>query len=356
MRFVPGTGYDYLNDLNDQQQAAGGIFPKASTGLAYSPLPSAPVQAAQPPAPPLVRSGAQNFAGGGGDWNAIYGPKPTATANAGMPDLSNFGDLGGALNTAGQVNQFNLDYYRGAEQSDPIFSAAQRLLNPNDAQANYDVSMHGAELATARGVPGSGLASETTGRIREADIERRAALANSLLSGAHSRVPTPFDVGSQLLTAYQRGALSLQQAELELRKQVQLGQLDLERAKYYIGLLRGGGAAGGGGGGGNRNAPLPGSGGGAPSEYNPRNGPAFQSYNPLQLPGFGPRGAANATAPPPIVAPDNWDMLTPQQQQDYALQYRGNPANYGQDPWAAQEGDYSVSDYGPVDEWADWYD
>jgi hypothetical protein len=389
--------------------------------------------------PPLVRNGAQNFAGGGGDWNTLYGPKaatptgvmpsiptlpstvpnsgylrpqnddnygsstPATDTNLGVPNLSNLGNIGDALNTAGQVNRFNQDYYQGAEAADPLSSSVRQLLDPNFGA--YDSRMHGAELATARGVPGSGLADQTMGRVRANDVRTNLALANSIQSGVHSRVPQPFDVSSQLITPYQQGQLTLQQGDLTLRQaqlalqdriqsgqlklsqdelmlkdKIQNGELSLAQAKLVLetkvadhqisiqdaqlllgwyqatSQIRGGGGGGGGNRGGGGFAPLPGAGGGAPSEYNPRNGPAFQSYNPLQLPGYGPRGASSATAPAPIVAPDNWDMLTPQQQQDYALQYRGNPANYGQDPWAAEEGDYTVSDYGPVDEWDDWYD
>ncbi len=365
MRLNPTTGqYEYVSQAGEgqpQSMASGNSAAFGATPVALGPGGVPGYGGGSASAAP-VASPTNNF-----DPNNPFlrvsgfaGQKAPATAapaaTPGVPDLSSIGNLGNALNTAGSVNQFNLDYYRGAEQSDPIFGAAQRLLNPNDSQANYDVNMHGAELAAARGVPGSGLAGETTGRIRQADIERRAGLANQLLSGAHSRVPAPFDVGSQLLTAAQQGQLSLSQAELALQREVQLGHLDLQRAQYYLSLLRGGQGGGGSGGGGNRNAPLPGQGGGAPSQsYDPRTGPAFQSYNPLQLPEFGPRGAASATASPPITAPDNWDLMTPQEQQQYALQYRSNPANYGQDPWSGDEGNWDVGS----SDWSlgnDWYD
>jgi hypothetical protein len=372
MAISQATGLTDINSSDDDWRnsymllgggVGGQIAPHGNMLPNYSPIapPYSPIApTAQAPTStqrPLIRTGAENFAGRGGDWNALYGPKPAATAaSPGIPDLSGIGNLGNALNTAGNVNQFNLDYYRGAEQSDPIFSAAQKLLNPNDSQANYDVNMHGAELATARGVPGSGLAGETTGRIRQADIERRAGLANQLLSGAHSRVPQPFDIGSQLLSAVQAGQLSMAQAQLALQREVELGRLDLQRAQYYNGLLRGYGT--GGSGGGNRNMPLPGAGGGAPSE-NPRTGPAFQSNpfwdNPLSGITAGPRGATSFTAPPPINAPENWDLLTPQEQAQYAEQYRSNPGNYGSNPWEGDEGNWDIGS-GDWTLGSDWYD
>lgn len=256
----------------------------------------------------------------------------------GVPGVPGAGnpDLGNALGTADQVNQFNLAYYRGAEHDDPIYGVAQRLLNPNDAQANYDVTMHGAELATARGVPGSGLASETTGRIRQRDIERRAELGNQLLNGAHGRVPQPFDVGSQLLTAFQRGQLSLQQAELELRRQVQLGQLSIEQARLLLGQFRGSGS--GGGGGGYQPVRLPGGGGGAPSQHGGGIPPWPGETNTGGGVWYDDQGNPHATSDRPDVVDPN----DPSQ-----LDYWWNGNSDADD--SAQTDDWTDED------WADWY-
>lgn len=167
--------------------------------------------------------------------------------------------------TGGGSGQDFMSQLQGALQSDPTFGEAQRLLNPNDAQANYDVSMHGAEAGVGRGIYGSGAASETTGRLRQSDIERRAALGSNLLTQA---------VGRQI----QAGQLSLEQARLLLDDKIRTGQLSIEQARLALDWFRtlnpnqygGGGSKPSGGGGGL--PPLPGSGGGAPSQ------PSWRTY------------------------------------------------------------------------------
>jgi len=190
--------------------------------------------------PPLVRNGAQNFAGGGGDWNALYGPKtatptgvmpsiPTlpstvlnnqvafnpagagsgylrppqndddygsssATAtNLGVPNLSNLGNIGDALNTAGQVNQFNQDYYQGAEATDPLSSSVRQLLDPNFGA--YDSRMHGAELATARGVPPANGTTEGAGGRCASDPRNATVCPSPVTTGFHS-TPSPVVSGA----------------------------------------------------------------------------------------------------------------------------------------------------------------
>lgn len=61
------------------------------------------------------------------------------------------------------------------------------ILDPNWGPAVYDTEKRGAELAVAGGYSGSPLAGYQTARMRAADIERRAALGNSLLSGQTDR-------------------------------------------------------------------------------------------------------------------------------------------------------------------------
>lgn len=98
--------------------------------------------------------------------------------------------------TAG-ANAANLAYTRGAVGSDPVYGAAATLLNPNDPTAMRDVALHGAEHAVGTGMVGSGIGREYTGRLRQYDIERRAGLANQLLSGAYGRTPPPVDPWAQ---------------------------------------------------------------------------------------------------------------------------------------------------------------
>jgi hypothetical protein len=107
------------------------------------------------------------------------------------------GGVGGAggvsIPSAGGVNADNLAYTRGAVATDPTYKAAQGFLNPNDPLAMHDVAQHGAEHAVSTGMVGSGQAGQYTGRLRQYDIERRAALGNQLLTGAYNRTPNPVD-------------------------------------------------------------------------------------------------------------------------------------------------------------------
>jgi len=187
-------------------------------------------------------------------------PTPPASSPAishGTSDLPYLGQL------ASGVNNINLGQQ---EQALPGFTSntaaltqeIHRLLNPGDPLANADVTMHGAESAAARGTVGSPLSGETTGRMREADIERRAALGNQLLSGQVSRTPAPFDVSRMILTP------------------AQFQQLDLEQQRLYLDWYKamnrgGGGNSGGGYGGGSR-----GGGGGSA-------GPASSGRSPAML-------------------------------------------------------------------------
>src|SRR3989442_4926791 len=109
------------------------------------------------------------------------------------------------------INAINLGYQAGAIPNytgltGNVSEAARHLLDPLDAQANYDVSMQGAEMAAGRGIPGSGAAAETTGRLRQADIERRTMLGNQLLTSQVQRLPAPFNPASQLINPSQISA------------------------------------------------------------------------------------------------------------------------------------------------------
>jgi len=133
-------------------------------------------------------------------------PQSQATALSG-----NIGSMPAIGNIASGINAINLGYQAGAipqynTLTGNVSSQAAALLDPNNAQANYDVSMHGAENAVGRGIAGSGAAAETTGRMRQADIERRAMLGNELLTSQVQRLPRPFDAASQLLNPGQVSA------------------------------------------------------------------------------------------------------------------------------------------------------
>lgn len=172
---------------------------------------------------------------------------------------------GGAVNipTAAQANATNLAYSRGAMLADPIYATAQGLLNANDPLAMRDVARQGAEHAVGTGMVGSGAAGQYTGRLRQYDIERRAALGNQLLSGAYSRTPAPVNPYAQ--------------AQLQMQANAENNQLLSQIQSRYApsGFSQGGGGGGGGG----RSAPMiigGGGGGGAPAA------PAYRPLQPFQ--------------------------------------------------------------------------
>lgn len=103
------------------------------------------------------------------------------------------GSYGGGYPPSTDFNSANLGYVRGGIATDPTADVTQNLLNPNWGPAVYDTEKLGAELAVGGGYSGSPLAAYQTGRMRAADIERRAQTANSLLSGAYGRIPQPVD-------------------------------------------------------------------------------------------------------------------------------------------------------------------
>lgn len=101
------------------------------------------------------------------------------------------GGMGGYSSAprASDVNALNYVQAHNSMVADPAYKAAVGFLNPNDPTAMYDVAMKGAEHAVGGGTVGSGVAGQYTGRLRQYDIERRAALGNQILSGAYSRQP-----------------------------------------------------------------------------------------------------------------------------------------------------------------------
>src|SRR4026207_1289162 len=82
-------------------------------------------------------------------WNPdtqTFGPSPTASGNANPTVGSNLGTLPSAVQLGQGVNQYLLDYQRmGIPNYEGNLGALSgsiaSLLNPADAQSNYDVSM-----------------------------------------------------------------------------------------------------------------------------------------------------------------------------------------------------------------------
>lgn len=103
------------------------------------------------------------------------------------------------------------------------------ILDPNWGPAVYDTERKGAELAVAGGYSGSPLAGYQTARMRAADIERRAALGNQLLSGQTDRQLGVQGQANQVSQFGQSFGESQRQfdAQQELRRQ----QLELERQR-----------------------------------------------------------------------------------------------------------------------------
>jgi len=270
-------------------------------------------------------------------WNARPGqPAPAPTAPP-LPPINQGPPAGGPGGIPGGSDIIGTGTIPGYGQANSqLATTIQKLLNPNDPQANYDVTLHGAERAIAGGIPGSGLAAETTGRMRQADIERRAALGTNLLMDQE---------GMDLKNKLASGQLTLEQLRLALQEKVQLGQLSLEGARLLFNNLHGG-YGGYGGYGGSGNMPRYPTTAGAPSTgaYAPSFGGG--GVQVLSTPG----AEGSWVARPPIEAPDNWSDLTALQQGDYAAQYRANPYNYGApNPY---EGDGSTL---PPDDDPYWY-
>jgi len=249
---------------------------------------------------------------------------------AGQPAAitSNIAALPGVGQVAGGVNAINLGYQAGAIPNytgltGNVSEAAARLLNPADAQANYDVSMQGAESAVGRGIPGSGAAAETTGRLRQADIERRAMLGNQLLSSQVSRLPAPFNPATQLLTPSQLSAQDTALLEhLISRGAYGEGAPRGTPGLTYPGLRGGGGSA-------------------APAPTAPVAAPAPYSFAPPPSPAAGGQSIG--------TLPDEWDSyteeekaawtaeqvgVTPYQMPDYSAIYGAT----GGDPYAMATG------------------
>jgi hypothetical protein len=151
------------------------------------------------------------------------GSAPGATPFWGGLKTGYTGGSTGGYPPSGDFNAANLAYTRGGIASDPTAGVTANLLDPNWGPAVYDTERKGAELAVSGGYSGSPLAGYQTSRMRAADIERRAALANSLLSGAAGRVPQPVDqisLRGQDINREEFGQnLALQQEQERLRRE-----------------------------------------------------------------------------------------------------------------------------------------
>ena len=115
----------------------------------------------------------------------------------------------------------------GYAGTDPTAPVTANLLDPNWGPAQYDTEKRGAELAVAGGYSGSPLAGYQTGRMRAADIERRAGLANELLSGETNR---KLGVGAQANQVSQYGStLAENQRQFNTQESYRQQQLLLQQ-------------------------------------------------------------------------------------------------------------------------------
>ncbi len=192
----------------------------------------------------------------------------------------NIAALPGVGQIASGINAINLGYQAGAIPNytgltTNVSEEAARLLNPADAQANYDVSMQGAESAVGRGIPGSG------------------AAANQLLSSQVQRLPAPFNPATQLIQPSQISAQDAALLETLIRRGPPGG--GGTPGISYPGL-RGGGSAG----------PAPAAPVGAPAPYT----------MPLPpLPGAGGQSIG--------LLPDEWDSYTDEEKSAWIAQQQG---------------------------------
>lgn len=237
------------------------------------------------------------------------------------------------------INAINLGYQAGAipgysTLTGNVSDAAAHLLNPADAQANYDVSMQGAESAVGRGIVGSGAAAETTGRLRQADIERRAMLGNQLLSSQVQRLPAPFNPASQLV---QPSQVHSQDAAL-LRDLIARG--NPTGGKTYTNLAGAGGGGGVMGPGGRFAAPAA----------------AGMGFQPLSLPDSGDFGYDTPTWEPDTAAADwgGYDPLAPIDEAWGASPVASDWGGY--DPLAPIDEAFSYDPAAPIDEAFAGYD
>ncbi len=143
--------------------------------------------------PQIQQAAAKGF---GAPAQPVGQPNPTIASNQ--------ASLPGALDIGKGINDYYLNYQKTgipnyAPNEQALSGTISNLLNPADAQANYDVSMHGAEMGVGKGQIGGPNTGETTGRLRQADIERRAALGANLIGQEVSWLPKPYDPSQQLL-------------------------------------------------------------------------------------------------------------------------------------------------------------
>lgn len=259
--------------------------------------------------------------GGGGLYN---GP---LAANNFLSGGGGGGGVGINIPSAAQANQANYIAANNAMMADPAYQAAKGFLNPNDPTAMWDVAMKGAEHAAGTGMGGSGIAGQYTGRLRQYDIERRAALGNQILSGAYGRQPAPVNPYAQA------------QLQLDVNKENNR-MLSSIQSRY---APSGGFSQGGGGGG--RSAPMVigagGTGGGGGGGYSP-----VRPYMPT---GGGTPAGSNQVALG-FGGPD-WNAANQRSQFGPASEFAPGTMYAGSVAGAPKNTDSQLSD----DEWLDLY-
>ncbi len=104
------------------------------------------------------------------------------------------------------------------------------ILDPNWGPAVYDTEKRGAELAVGGGYAGSPLAGYQTARMRAADIERRAALGNTLLSGNTERQLA--QTGQQNQVSQYNTTLQEQKRQFDERNRLEQEQQTLREQEF----------------------------------------------------------------------------------------------------------------------------
>jgi len=255
----------------------------------------------------------------------------TGTGNTGvpgvpsLPDYSQIDAMIAQINATNQAAQHAANAARvpgGTEQENAASQYNLGLFaDANDPNRMYaSVMTDAAEQAIASGTAGSVFAGTTGLYLNEEERIRRGQLAQGNLTAQTARNPAaPIADTQALLTLLQQQGFTASQADAERALARWRAQLDAQTALAVAGF-RNSGVRGpsypSSGGGGSRTAPA------LPTDYrsNIPNPPPYTA---------GGTGTGSAFS---FVPPDNWDILTPQQQGQYATGVGNNPY-YGLPDW-----------------------
>lgn len=209
----------------------------------------------------------------------LYSRSVGAPNIPGLPGLPAAATTGDALNTAEQINAYNLTAQQRANSSRIPGAAGleaqsskmigQELAGEVPSDVLNQLGTRAAERGVSIGSPGSSNATAAYLRalgLTSIDQQQRG---QQNLTGAYARNPAAplFDVGSQLITPYQSQQIALQARGQELSRAQAQAQLEMEAAQMsarnraQASALNGGGGGGygggsGGGGGGGPRSPI----------------------------------------------------------------------------------------------------